>query len=106
MANTTYRPLHLAADGITIVQPHPQAVTEFAKQQGYIIARCGFAAVEGQPTEEARAYARLFVAAPTMLDALRNARIGVFDTFARFIVDVEADAARVALLASIDGETE
>jgi hypothetical protein len=32
-------PLHLAADGLTIVQPHIQATTKFAKQQGYIVAR-------------------------------------------------------------------
>jgi hypothetical protein len=33
-------PLHLAgAEKLIIVQPHPQADTEFAKSQGYVVAR-------------------------------------------------------------------
>lgn len=32
-------PLHLAADGVTIVQPHIQADSEFARQQGHVVAR-------------------------------------------------------------------
>jgi hypothetical protein len=32
-------PLHLGSDGLTIVQPHIQATTEIAKQQGVIVAK-------------------------------------------------------------------
>lgn len=30
---------HLGSDGLTIVKPHPQAETCFAREQGYIVAK-------------------------------------------------------------------
>jgi len=30
---------HLGSDGLTIVKPHPQADSCFAREQGYVIAR-------------------------------------------------------------------
>ena len=30
---------HLSSDGLSIVKPHPQADTCFARQQGYVIAK-------------------------------------------------------------------
>lgn len=30
---------HLGSDGLTIVSPHPQADSEFAREQGYVVAK-------------------------------------------------------------------
>lgn len=47
---------HLGSDGLTIIKPHPQAKSCFAREQGYVVAR----------VEEA--YREL---APKLIDALR-----------------------------------
>lgn len=67
---------HLAKDGVSIVKPHPQANTCFAREQGYVVARIepsyaelapaivramneSAALTKGEPTREARILAKL-----------------------------------------------
>lgn len=49
---------HLGSDKLSIIQPHPQAITCFAREQGYVVARVELA------------YAGL---APALLEALNAA---------------------------------
>lgn len=63
---------HLAKDKVTVVRYDPQAESEIARQQGYVMARTEVARVNGAPSPDALLVARALVEVPAMLQAMRD----------------------------------
>jgi hypothetical protein len=101
---TKYTPGPWHKSGTDIVKPHPQATTEFAKQQGYIIARSCYATSDGNPTEETLSNAALIAAAPELLEALKTIEKAFVESPGTFNYSQYEDVV-VAAIAKAEGKS-